>query len=208
MSEKEIAEFLSHLACSRHVSAATQNQALNAIVFLYKHVINKEIGGFSRFSRAKTTSRVPTVFSPQEIANIFSQFEDAESQGQTWLMVNLIYGGGLRVNECLQLRTKDIDLAKARLIIRDAKHSKDRLTNEADWPVDTTLAIRRFSAHSNRQKKKPVLIRLPVATTCGTHLPHTCCLTATMFELCRSCWVTRALRQRWSIYKSPRTFAE
>ncbi|MCL4139470.1 UNVERIFIED_CONTAM: hypothetical protein GTU68_028955 [Idotea baltica] len=128
MSESDIREFLNYLANSENVSASTQNQALNALVFLYRYVLKVEIGDFSSFARAKKSSRIPTVFTPQEVANIFAQFEDSQSKGKNWLMANMMYGGGLRVGECMRLRVKDIDLHQQRLMIREAKHGRDRIT--------------------------------------------------------------------------------
>lgn len=123
MGTQEIEAFLSHLAINKKVSAATQNQALNAIVFLYRNVLNKEVNDFSRFLRAKATNNLPVVYTPQEISNIFANLSQTN-----WLIANLLYGGGLRVRECMKLRVKDLDLEKERILIREAKHGGTRIT--------------------------------------------------------------------------------
>ena len=123
LGAKDIESFLSSLAVNRNVSSSTQNQALNAIVFLYRRVIQSEIGEFNQFSRAKSRIRVPVVFEPEEIVRIFANLE-----GVYLLIANLIYGSGLRVRECFKLRIKDIDFVNGQLTIRDSKGSSDRIT--------------------------------------------------------------------------------
>jgi site-specific recombinase XerD len=104
MGEKEIAQFLSSLASELRVSASTQNQALNAILFLYRNVLRKEIGYVEGVIRAKRPQRLPVVLTRQEVKSILTMLD-----GSDWLMVMLLYGAGLRLMECLQLRVKDID---------------------------------------------------------------------------------------------------
>ena len=123
MGEKEIAEFLSHLAMKRNVSASTQNQALCAIIFLYREIIHKKIGEIEELVWAKKPKRIPTVFSRSEIKAILSNLNGAK-----WLMASLMYGSGLRLRECLQLRIKDIDFEYKQIIVRSAKGEKDRVT--------------------------------------------------------------------------------
>ena len=123
LNHSDIEEFLSELASVRRVSASTQNQAINAISFLYKHVLHVSLKEFGNFTRAKRSKTLPEVFTPQEIADIFSQMS-----GTYWLMANLIYGAGLRISECLQLRIKDVDFENSRLIIRQSKGRVDRFT--------------------------------------------------------------------------------
>ena len=123
MSEKEIAQFLSSLASELHVSAATQNQALNAILFLYRDVLRKEIGYVDGVIRAKRPHRLPVVLTRQEVKSILGILDHSD-----WLMVMLLYGAGLRLMECLQLRVKDIDFTTNQIVVRAGKGDKDRHT--------------------------------------------------------------------------------
>ena len=123
MGEKEIGEFLTHLAVKENVSASTQNQALCAIVFLYKYVLKKELGDFTDLAWAKKPKRLPVVFTREEAKAVLQQLS-----GTNWLMAMLLYGAGLRLSECLQLRVKDIDFAYKQITVRDSKGGKDRVT--------------------------------------------------------------------------------
>ena len=123
MGEKEVNQFLSHLATERNVSASTQNQALSAILFLYKNVLNKELGDFENVVRAKRNRKIPVVFTKDEVRNILTHLT-SEKQ----LMASLLYGSGLRLTECLRLRVKDIDFENKQIIVRDGKGEKDRVT--------------------------------------------------------------------------------
>ncbi|MFA6012834.1 MAG: integron integrase [Desulfobacteraceae bacterium] len=123
MGDKEVSEFLSYLAMSKNVAASTQNQALNAIVFLYKHVIDRPLGDFSQFDRAKRPKNLPTVLSIPEVRALLSYMSD-----EVLLIANLLYGSGLRLIECMRLRVKDIDFAQGLVVVRDGKGGKDRRT--------------------------------------------------------------------------------
>jgi integron integrase len=123
MGEKEIAQFLSSLASEFHVSASTQNQALNAILFLYRDVLHKEIGYIDGVIRAKRPHRLPVVLTRQEVRSILGILDRSD-----WLMVMLLYGAGLRLMECLQLRVKDIDFTSNQIVVRAGKGDKDRHT--------------------------------------------------------------------------------
>ena len=120
---KNIQDFLSYLAVEKKVSASTQNQALNAIVFLYRHVFDKNIAGEISAVRARQNRRLPVVLTIKEVGKIFS-----EMSGINKLMARLIYGCGLRLQECLQLRIKDVDFEQSLVIIRSGKGDKDRRT--------------------------------------------------------------------------------
>lgn len=120
---RDLQDFLSKLAIERKVAPSTQNQALNAIVFFYRHVLNKNIEQELSLVRAKQKRRLPVVLTLREIQNIFEQMS-----GVTRLMAQLIYGAGLRLKECLQLRIKDIDLETGVIIVRSGKGDKDRRT--------------------------------------------------------------------------------
>lgn len=120
---RDLQDFLSHLAVEKKVSPSTQNQALNAIVFLYRHVLDKNIDQEISAVRAKQRRHLPVVLTIKEVQSIFDQLSGASK-----LMAMLIYGGGLRLQECLQLRVKDVDLEQDILIIRSGKGDKDRRT--------------------------------------------------------------------------------
>jgi integron integrase len=123
MGAKEVTAFLNHLASDRMVAGATQNQALAAMLFLYRHVLGVELPWLDGPVRAKTAKRLPTVLTAAEVQAILAQLS-----GTRWLLVSLLYGAVLRLNECLSLRIKDIDLSSSRLLIRQGKGNKDRVT--------------------------------------------------------------------------------
>ena len=119
----DMRRFLSHLAVDRKVAAATQNQALNAILFLYRHVLGIDDGEAIDAVRAKKRRRLPVVLSPSEVQRVFAAME-----GTLRLMAMLTYGCGLRLSECLNLRVKDLDLERGMVIVRSGKGDKDRRT--------------------------------------------------------------------------------
>lgn len=123
MGEAEIGRFLSSLATDSHVSASTQNQALNALLFLYREVLKKDIGYVNGVVRAKRPHRLPVVLTRQEVRSIVGFLDGSE-----WIMTMLLYGAGLRLMECLQLRVKDIDLTSNQIVVRAGKGDKDRHT--------------------------------------------------------------------------------
>jgi integron integrase len=122
MGSSEITDFLSHLAVGRNVSASTQNQALNALVFLYKDVLKREPGEFTGLIRANRPKFLPVVFSEREIGLVLGNLT-----GLPKLIASLLYGTGMRLNECLRLRVKDIDFERSQILVRQAKGSKDRV---------------------------------------------------------------------------------
>jgi integron integrase len=123
MTEPEINEFLTHLAVEEKVAASTQNQALSAILFLYRHVIFYELGDLGDVARARKPKHLPVVLTRDEVRAVLAQME-----GETWLMASLLYGSGLRLTECLRLRVQDIDFRRNELVVRDGKGAKDRVT--------------------------------------------------------------------------------
>lgn len=123
LGEAAIGQYLSYLAMEKNVSSATQNQALCAIVFLYKHVLNMELGDFGELVWAKKPKRIPVVLTQQEVKAVFNRLHAVP-----WIIANLLYGAGLRLNECLRLRVKDIDFEYHQLAIYDAKGAKSRRT--------------------------------------------------------------------------------
>jgi integron integrase len=123
MAEQEIEVFLSHLAVDLKVSASTQNQAFNALLFLYREVLKKELGESIDAIRAKQPTRLPTVMTKDEAMKVIAAVPPDRQ-----LMVKLIYGSGLRLMECLRLRVKDIDFGHNQIMVRDGKGMKDRIT--------------------------------------------------------------------------------
>ena len=119
----EISMFLTSLATDRRVSASTQNQALAAILFLYKEVLDRDLPWIGPVIHAKRPERLPVVMSRDEVAALLVRLRDP-----TRLIACLLYGGGLRLLECLQLRIKDIDFGRKEIRIRDGKGRKDRVT--------------------------------------------------------------------------------
>ncbi len=133
----EVEAFLSWLATERNVAAATQNQALSALLFLYKELLGQDLPWFKNLVRAKRPVRVPAVLSRAEAHRLLAQM-----QGTKWLMASLLYGAGLRQIECLQLRVKDVDFAYRQVLVRDAKGAKDRVTmlpEQAVQPMQAQL---------------------------------------------------------------------
>jgi integron integrase len=123
MSEGNIGHFLSSLASNRRVSASTQNQALNAMLFLYRDVLEKQIGYVNGVVRAKNPRRLPVVLTKEEVRVILARLE-----GTDWIMTILLYGAGLRLMECLRLRVKDLDFASNEIRVRGGKGDQDRVT--------------------------------------------------------------------------------
>jgi integron integrase len=118
-----VTEFLNHLASERGVAAATQNQALSSILFLYKEVLGKPLDWLEGLVRAKRSARVPSVLTVGEMERLLAGLE-----GSKWLMASLLYGAGLRLRECLKLRIKDVDFEYRQISVRDGKGAKDRVT--------------------------------------------------------------------------------
>jgi integron integrase len=122
VGNEEIISFLQHLAVERNVSASTQNQALNALVFCYEQVLKQKLGELGGFIRAKRPRRLPVVLSSNEVVRLFEHLD-----GVRYLMATLLYGTGMRLMECVRLRVQDIDFAYLQIVIRDGKGKKDRV---------------------------------------------------------------------------------
>lgn len=123
MREEEVTAFLTHLARDGGVAASTQNQALSALLFLYKEVLRQDLGWLDDVERAKKPARLPVVLTRKEVRRIFRHLH-----GTPRLMAGLLYGSGLRLMECVRLRVKGVDFGYARVTVRDAKGGKDRIT--------------------------------------------------------------------------------
>ena len=123
MGKSEIEEFLSHLATNQNVAAATQNQAHNALMFLYRKVLNIDMDDQIEPIRSRKQKRLPMVLTQSEVKAVFEYMRKSHL-----LMAQFMYGGGLRLMECMRLRIKDVDLERKKVYLRSAKGGKDRVT--------------------------------------------------------------------------------
>ena len=123
MGPVEVTQFLTALAVERHVSAATQNQALAGLLFLYREVLGRDPGWLQGIVRAKRPRRLPVVLARHEVSGLLGALN-----GVNWIMAMLLYGAGLRLRECLRLRVKDIDFSRHEIVVREGKGAKDRVT--------------------------------------------------------------------------------
>jgi integron integrase len=159
LGEPEVAEFLTHLARTAKVAASTQNQALSALLFLYKQVLKQEIGWLENVERAKKPLRVPVVLTRDEVHRIFNHL-----YGTARLMTGLLYGSGLRLMECVRLRVKDVDFGYGRITVRDGKGARDRVTM---LPVNLASALERHLQKIKVQREEDL-----EAGFGGVYLPH------------------------------------
>jgi integron integrase len=143
LDEKHVFEFLSSLAINGRVSASTQNQALNALLFLYKEVLQRELGFVGNALRVKRPPKVPVVLSPAEVRAVLSHLD-----GEYRLMAQLLYGSGMRLLECLRLRVKDVDLHYLHITVRDPKGGRERKTM---LPISLAAALRQ---HLEKVKRR------------------------------------------------------
>lgn len=139
LGEHEVVAFLTHLAVKRQVSPSTQNQALNALVFLYRHVLDQPLGDILGAVRAKRPERLPVILTRTEVRQLFANLD-----GPHWLPACLLYGSGLRLMECLRLRVKDLDFDHRAITVRCGKGGKDRVVTLPDpciEPLKQQLAL-------------------------------------------------------------------
>ena len=127
MGADEVTAFLSYLAVERHCAASTQNQALNALLFLYRQVLEIDLPWLDEVVRAKRPERVPVVLTTAEVRSVLAHLTPPYD-----LLVRLLYGSGLRVGEATRLRVKDVDFDRRSIVVRDGKGAKDRITVLAD----------------------------------------------------------------------------
>ena len=160
MGAAEVEEFLTSLAVKNQVSSATQNQALAAVLFLYRNVLDIKLPWLTEVVRAKRPQRLPVVLTRSEVGRVLEGISGVE-----WLIASLLYGTGMRLGECVQLRVKDVDLARREILIRDAKGQKDRVTMlpESLIPhVKAQLEKSRSLYDKDRQEGRPG-VTLPFA---------------------------------------------
>ena len=117
----EVEKFLTDLAVRGNVAASTQNQALSALLFLYREVLSLELPWMENVTRAKRPQRLPVVLSPAEVERLLTMID-----GEIWPMAALLYGSGMRLMECVRLRVKDVDFERRQITVRDGKGAKDR----------------------------------------------------------------------------------
>jgi integron integrase len=149
----EVEQFLTYLAVERKVGPSTQNQALQALLFLYRHVLGMELPWLDNVTRATAGRRLPVVLTRAEVKAVLTNLD-----GTAWLAGNLLYGGGLRILECLRLRVKDLALDRGEIIVRDSKGGKDRVTvmpQSLQVPVRSHLTKLRAWFEEERRRGKP-----------------------------------------------------
>jgi integron integrase len=135
MGAAEMEQFLNYLAVEKRVAASTQNQALSALVFLYREVLRQDFDWMENLERAKRPSRLPVVLTESEVHSVLAHLD-----GQNWLMASLLYGAGLRLMECIRMRVKDIDFDYQQITVRDGKGAKDRVTMLPETSIEPLLA--------------------------------------------------------------------
>ncbi|MDT7604044.1 MAG: hypothetical protein QOF61_2041 [Acidobacteriota bacterium] len=123
MGAPEVRNYLSNLAVKRNVAASTQNQALSAILFLYREVLDIKLDWIEGVERAKKTVRLPVVFTRDEARAVLTRLD-----GTKWLTASLLYGAGLRLMECIGMRVKNVDFAQSQIVVREGKGGKDQVT--------------------------------------------------------------------------------
>ncbi len=126
MGEQEVAAFLTYLSVNRNVAPATQGQALNALVFLYRKVLNQPLNEMPGIVRSKKKPKIPVVLTQREVSTVLSMLE-----GIHWLVACMLYGSGLRLMECIRLRVKDVDFGRLSVTVRQGKGGKDRVVTLA-----------------------------------------------------------------------------
>ncbi len=153
MGQIEVERFLAHLANERHVSVSTHKQALCALLFLYREVFGQELPWTQDLGRPKSRVRVPTVLSREEVALLLGALD-----GTSGLIARVLYGTGMRLMECLRLRTKDINFDRSVIVIREGKRGKDRvvmLPETLREPLKRQLAHARQTWERDRMEKIP-----------------------------------------------------
>jgi len=138
----EVSRFLTALAVDRRVASSTQNQALAALLFLYKDVLDRDFGWLDAVVRAKRPRRLPVVLTRQEVHDLLATLD-----GVSWIMATMLYGSGLRLMECLRLRVKDVDFGRGEVLVREGKGDKDRVT------MLPSAIVSRLTAHLERVRK-------------------------------------------------------
>ncbi len=160
LGAEEIKNFLNYLAAEKHVSASTQNQALNGILYLYKNILKKDIGWINEIKFVQRKKHLPVVLTKDEVNRIFDNLA-----GKALLISKLLYGSGLRLNECLKIRVQDIDFENKIITVRSGKGEKDRVTILPDKLItELKEQIRKVRNLYNKEfKKDNIEVPLPYA---------------------------------------------
>jgi integron integrase len=160
LGAEAVESFLSSLANVSNVAAATQNQALAALLFLYREVLGVELPWLDNVVRAKKPRRLPTVMTPEEVRRLLEHVE-----GLHGFMARLMYGTGMRISECLAIRVKDVNLTRREIVVREAKGGRDRMTMlpaSLVEPMRAQLAASRAVYERDRERDLPG-VELPYA---------------------------------------------
>lgn len=190
MREQEIESYLTFLAVKKKVAPSTQNQALNALIYLYDQVLGIELGDINAL-RPRKSQHLPTVLSPQEARRVLDLLS-----GVNQLIAKLLYGSGLRISECLRLRVKDVDFEQQQIIVRDGKGHKDRLTL---LPVSLQKPLQ------DHLKRVRNLHQSDLNKGCGSvHLPHAL---ARKYPNASREWIWQWVFPSHKLSKDPRTGA-
>ena len=155
MGAAEVQAFLTHLAVEKNVAASTQNQALSALLFLYREVLKVDLPWLDQFTPAKKSNRVPVVLTKEEVRIILAGLKDTN-----WLVASLLYGSGLRLIEALRLRVKDLDFGFNQIVVRDGKGGNDRFTILPTSLVQPLQDQLRFARNFHEQDLKRGLGRV------------------------------------------------
>ena len=195
MGAREIEDFLTHLAVDLKVASSTQNQAFNALLFLYHEVLKIELRGSINAIRAKKPRKLPTVLTKSEASRVIAAMDNVYS-----IMAVLMYGSGLRLMECLRLRVKDVDFGGDQIVVRDGKGSKDRVTvlpktflkiQDQVRFDDITCMRAQFIKPSKRPPVSPGFQNPLAAIRFGTALQPICSKPVMTFAPSRSSWAIR-----------------
>lgn len=189
MGVAEVEAFLTHLAVEKNVSASTQNQALFALIFLYKNVLSVDLSWLDGFTPAKKPSRVPVVLTKEEVKYILG-----ELKGTNWLIGNLLYGSGLRLIEALRLRVKDLDFGYRQIVVRDGKGAKDRFTVLPNILIEPLQKQLETAKRSHEQDLRRGLGRVEMPFALGRKYPNA-----------ESEWAWQYVFPSKSLSKNPRT---
>jgi len=194
MGPMQVEAFLTHLAVEAKVGASTQNQALQALLFLYRQVLGIELPWLENMTRASQPKRLPVVLTPVEVRAVLAQLD-----GTCWLIANLLYGSGLRLMEAHRLRVKDVVMERGELIVRDAKGGKDRVTV---LPAAVVAALREHLARlldrfQHQRRRREPGVSLPQAL--ARKFPHAATQWAWQWvfpadTLCRDAYTGRQTR--------------
>ncbi|PTQ84863.1 phage integrase family protein [Nitrosomonas ureae] len=219
MGAVEVERFLTYLANDRHVSSATQNQALSAILFLYGDVLALDLPWLNGLERSKKPKRLPVVLTPLEVQALLR--ESSSAPEPVGLIVRLLYGTGMRLMEVVRLRVKDVEFTRQEIIVRDGKGGKDRITMlpgslleamqrqlaiRREW-YDEDIQVAKLSAAimlaknkcnvmSRKRHWRPVLSSQHRLIRYVTALSHMFCKLATIFVRCGSYWGIVMFQQR------------